>query len=139
MKGRQGRKGVTLVEVLISMTVLLIVFMGLVQSSLLSIDVNLRNELRDEAVSVGAEYATRIRSAGYSSIVITGAWTTSPIFTPWVSVARQFRNLNVNYAIERCGRTLDADNSQVGVRVRWQYRWGTYSHIVYYTMRRPAS
>ncbi len=51
----QGSRGVSLVEVMISLVILLIVSMGLIQASLLSVDVNIRNELRDEAVRIASE------------------------------------------------------------------------------------
>src|SRR5512135_3682764 len=66
MQNRMNKKGVTLVEVMISLVILLIVFMGLIQASLLSINHNLRNEARDEAVRVGAASMALLRSFNYS-------------------------------------------------------------------------
>ena len=60
------RAGFTLVEVMISLVILLIVFMGLIQASLLSINHNVRNEVRDEAVRVGAKSMAMMRSFNYS-------------------------------------------------------------------------
>lgn len=47
-----NKEGMTLVEVLIAMVVLLLVSLALMQTALVSIDANMRNVLRDEAVSV---------------------------------------------------------------------------------------
>ena len=53
---RLDQKGVTIVEVMISLVILLIVFLGLIQASILSINQNLRNEVRDEAARIASEY-----------------------------------------------------------------------------------
>ena len=63
MSNRINKKGVSLVEVMISLVILLIVSMGLLQASLLSIDSNVRNELRDEAVRIASESMAQRRSA----------------------------------------------------------------------------
>lgn len=47
-----NKEGMTLVEVLIAMVVLLLVSLALMQTALVSIDANMRNVLRDESVSV---------------------------------------------------------------------------------------
>ncbi len=60
-----NNRGVTLVEVMISMVILMVVFMGLIQASLLSINHNMRNAIRDEAVRVAAESMSRLRSFNY--------------------------------------------------------------------------
>ncbi len=72
MQNKLDSRGVTLVEVMISLVILLIVFMGLIQASLLSINHNLRNEIRDEAVRVAAEYMSRTRSDSFGNLVGTG-------------------------------------------------------------------
>jgi prepilin-type N-terminal cleavage/methylation domain-containing protein len=47
-----NNKGVTLAEVMIALVVLLLVFLALMQTALVSISYNMNNVLRDEAVSV---------------------------------------------------------------------------------------
>jgi prepilin-type N-terminal cleavage/methylation domain-containing protein len=60
-----NNRGVTLVEVMISLVILLIVFMGLIQASLLSIDQNLRNLSRDEAGRVAAKYMASTKGKNF--------------------------------------------------------------------------
>src|SRR5512143_830774 len=66
MSSKIDSRGVTLVEVMISLVILLIVFMGLIQASLLSINHNMRNSVRDEAVRIAAESMSRLRSFNYA-------------------------------------------------------------------------
>ena len=58
--------GFTLVEVLISMVVLLLVSLALMQTALVSIDSNMMNILRDEAVGIAEEEMNEARGVSFS-------------------------------------------------------------------------
>ena len=142
MQTKMNNKGVTLVEVMIALVVLLIVFMGLIQASLVSIDQNVRNEVRDEAVRIAAEYMTRTRATAFGNVTATGincaaasaTWTAFP-GTP--TVTRNFRNMSVTYNIGRCVDVLDTENSRVGISVTWTYKAGEppITHTILSTLR----
>jgi prepilin-type N-terminal cleavage/methylation domain-containing protein len=68
MLNRTNKNGVTLVEVLISLVVLLIVFMGLLQTSLLSIEGNAITLLRDEAVKLASDTMTALRTSPFDDL-----------------------------------------------------------------------
>ena len=136
MKGRNSlstvycllstKKGFTLVEVMIALVVLLIVFMGLIQASLVSIDQNVRNEVRDEAVRIAAEYMTRTRATAFSPGNAT-APDPPPILDTYIAfdvINRNFRNMFVTYTVERSVQNLDAENQRIGIRVTWTYKAG---------------
>ena len=55
LRVKLSNTGFTLVEVLVSMLIILLAMMGLVQASLLVVDVNLKNLLRDEAVRIAEQ------------------------------------------------------------------------------------
>jgi len=129
-----NNRGVTLVEVMISLVILLIVFAGLIQASLLAISTNLRNEVRDEAVRIASEYMTQTRALPFmhddlaapnppAGGCTAAAWnnyattvTSNPLPT---NTTRNFRNLSVTYNVDRCVSDLDTENKQVGIRVNW--------------------
>lgn len=111
-KLRQCR-GLTLVEVLISLVIILIVFMGLIQSALVSIDHNFINELRDEAV--------RIASASHVETRVTAFDTLAEGTTNQV-VTRTFRNISRNFKIIRTIADLDTNNKQITITVTWEWR-----------------
>ncbi len=126
MSNRAGNKeGVTLVEVMISMVILLLVFVGLIQASLLVIDINLRNEVRDEAVRIASEYMTRTRATNWTSLTSTTPnCTADPNTNPWpnlTTVNLNYRNITRNnfFAVSRCITALDVEDLQVGIRVGW--------------------
>ena len=62
------KKGLTLVEVLIAMVILLLVSLALMQTALVSIDANMRNVLRDEAVSVAEMRMDEARNTAFDSL-----------------------------------------------------------------------
>lgn len=148
MSSKANSRGVTLVEVMISLVILLIVFMGLIQASLLSINHNVRNEMRDEAVRVAVEYMSRTRADVFSNLTVTGnfqAFPATPPVDPFI-VTRNFRNIQQNYQIERQIESLDANTRRIAIRVSW---WNPGDdttvpfqqkpqHTIYYMMRNPV-
>ncbi len=144
-----NNRGVTLVEVMISLVILLIVFMGLIQASILTINHNVRNEMRDEAVRVAAEYMSRTRANVFSSLVPNGGFQpfpANPAVNPFL-VTRNFRGLQRQYSVERWIEALDANTTRIAIRVRWLYtdddqtlpvgNW-PQQHVIYYVMRNPV-
>jgi len=136
-----NNKGVTLVEVMIALLVALIVFLALMQTALVGIDANIRNILRDEAVSVAAEKMDEARNLLFKDLGLNPA-------TPHVEdVQRQVRNLKdptdpTKNIIFRTTTTIteldgdgnfatdDANNKRVDVRVDWQWKGNPYYHII---------
>lgn len=148
----QSKRGVSLVEVLIALTILLIVFMGLIQASILSIQSNMRNQLRDEAVTIASEQISRLRSAEYDDMNNDG--TTDPSFPtlaslaaadfttatvpPWPpTIVRTFRSAaSVTFTIGRVVNNLDANNKQVTVTVTWPWQGENFQHQIMTTRQR---
>lgn len=139
MPRKIDNRGVTLVEVMISLVILLIVFMGLIQASLLSINHNLRNEIRDEAVMLAAEYMTRTRSAAFSNLPRNDGfspWPATPAVNPYV-VTRNFRNISRPFQVQRQIIDLDSNTKKIGIMVLWTYPddpGNQLSHTIYFTM-----
>ncbi len=131
-------KGVTLIEVMIALVVLLIVFMGLIQAALLSIDHNLRNEVRDEAVRIAAEAMTNLKAEGFGGADLAdnsgshysyagispdplGALLPAAV-KPGSTPSRSFRNFSQPYTVGMEVQPLDSNNKQVTIRVHYTYR-----------------
>lgn len=136
MRNKMNNKGVTLVEVMIALVVLLIVFMGLIQASIVTIDSNVRNVMRDEAVRIASEYmAVTKGTALFSSLTDTGTENFGLLGT-WTTAGRSFRNIPMQYTIKRSVFNLDASsNKRIGIQAQWTYRWQTFNHEIFSTMR----
>lgn len=93
----KDKKGLTLVEVLISLLITLILFLALMQSVLLSVNMNNKNQLRDEAVNVAEERMRELRSLAFDDAILSeathppAAMTNGTLTLP-ATVQRNFRN-----------------------------------------------
>jgi len=128
---------VSLVEVLIALTILLIVCMGLVQASLLSINFNMRNNLRDEAVEITSEEISRLRSRSFDDMDGTAGTDPNPAnFT--VQIQRTYKNLAapITYNIAVNITNLDADNKRITATTSWVWQGETIQHAIMTTRRR---
>ena len=137
--------------------------MGLIQASLLSINHNLRNEARDEAVRVAANSMGLLRSfrfdcgeldpTGNSPLVNGGLAGNYATCRPAALTAAQiaqinnpsgnFRNFSLpgGYTVTKGIDNINANTKKLAVRVQWKYPGETdvQSHTIYYTMGNTLS
>jgi prepilin-type N-terminal cleavage/methylation domain-containing protein len=125
----RDKKGLTLVEVMISLVVLLLVFLALLQTALVSIDSNMTNVLRDEAVNIAEEQMNIARNRDYDSLT-AGTTDVSP-------PARSLRNIAAfTYTATRTVTVVNADTKQVVITVTWDWKDRTaangnpYTHTI---------
>lgn len=140
-----GNSGVSLVEVMISLVVLLIVFLGLIQASIVTIDHNLRNELRDEAVRIASDALARLRTTDFDDLLLSdtagAAVEAFPGDAP-PNPVRNFRNAAVTFMIDKTIADLDANTKQVTIIVTWEWKDRTvaagnpYTHTISSIVRR---
>ncbi len=109
-----NKRGFTLVEVMIALVVTLVVFLALMQTALVGIDSNMINVLRDEAVSIAGQRMNEARNTLFDSL---GAGTTSG------TVTRNIRNItNFSYTVTRIVTSLNTDNKQIDITIRWEWK-----------------
>lgn len=159
MRNRMNKKGVTLVEVLIALVILLIVFLGLTQTSLLTIESNAITILRDEGVRLASDTMNSLRVSSFDdlnrdstddvanfSFVISSTGTApqqANATNLGINTVRTMRNiLNANYAVTVTIADLDLDNKRVTVLVQWDWKDRTlaggnpYSNTIVSLLRR---
>lgn len=137
----------TLVEVLVALLISLMVFLALMQTALVSIDSNMRNVLRDEAVKVAEMRMNIIRSTLYGavtsdagSIASCSSDCPSGFSATGVCASKDVRSIsNFNYCtnvtcIELGGdgdcTTDDAENKQINITVGWKWKDEDYTHRI---------
>jgi prepilin-type N-terminal cleavage/methylation domain-containing protein len=149
-----NKKGVTLVEVMIALVVLLIVFMGLLQAAVLTIESNTTNLMRDEMTRV----TTGIASEAKNNIAfddlkddVAGdmtrnlpACTVPPVSDAgnYVPIDLPVRNMTIQCGSRR--EVIDrldpitgvADTKQVKILVRCEFKNECYSQSFATTRRR---
>lgn len=120
----------TLVEVLVSLVIVFIIFLGLSGSGLVVLNENIKNEMRDEAVSVADNAVQVARRTLFDNLATL----------PPDNVLRMVRNVNRPFTVTRTVTSLDGDNRQVTVNVGWtrveNNQVKSYNHQVATIVRR---
>lgn len=130
-----NKKGLTLIEVMIALVVLLLVFLALMQTALVSIDSNMINVLRDDAVNIAEEQMSNQRNIPFDNIASV----------PAAAVTRNIRNIsNFPYSATVTVTNINADTRQVVITVTWDWKTRTaangnpYTHTISTILRRPS-
>ncbi len=144
-----NKKGMTLVEVTMALLILLLVFLALMQTALVSIGYNMNNVLRDEAVSIADMRMDDARSLAYTQTVdnlisdaanlpvgtvcppvpdpVTGIVGAFP--ATGVVVQRNLKNvLNFPFCTNRTVTPLDNQTKQVTITVGWIWKGENFNH-----------
>ncbi len=122
-----NKKGVTLIELMFALVILLIASLALMKMATLSISTNVQNNLRDEAVNVAEKEMNDLRSVPFDNIA-TAATTTV--------ISRNFRGFAVNYTVTPGVVNITSDSRQVNVSVAWNYRGQAYTHTITSILRK---
>lgn len=125
----EDSKGISLIEIMIAIVLLMIVSLALMQTSLVGYQANLQNSLREEATRVADQKMNELRDTAFADLSTAASTTT---------VARSFRGFTMNYTVVTDPTvTVTANSKQVGVRVQWDYRGKTYDHSVTSIVGKP--
>ncbi len=138
LPGKLNNKGMSLVEVVIALVLLLITALAMMKTSLLSMQTNIINSLRDEAVGVAEAKMSELRSLPFDSLDATSG-EVADATTP--TVERRVRSVSTTYTLKRTVADIKYDSSntdckQVSVKVNWSYRGRDYTHSVMTLVRR---
>lgn len=120
--------GFTLVEVMVAIVIMAVGMLGVLQSINVSLQHNLKNELRNEAIRIGERYMAEFRGSDFDSL--TDAYTD-------VTVDSKFRAANKTFTVERNTEGLSADARRVTVVVKWTYRNQEYQNRLVSVVARP--
>lgn len=108
----------TLIEVMMALMIALIVFFGLMETARVAVGHNAGNALRDEAVSIGEEKINLLRRVPFATLAAMPTMLPSP-YTD--NVTRQFRRMNVTFAVTGTHTALGSNLDQVMFTVTWPH------------------
>lgn len=117
----RNENGLTLIEVMIAMVIAFIMFLGLAEGTRLAVMYNVRNDLRDAAVSMGEIEANSARSQPFSVIV---GWPPSVSYDNTVKV----RSRTVTYHVVRTHANIGSNLEQVTFTVTCPGQDNTVRH-----------
>jgi len=113
---------------MIALVISLVIFMGLMQTSLVGINSNMRNVLREEAVSIAEVDMSAAKNTAFP-----------PPSVPTTPVLRNFRNINnFQYTTNRAVTLLGGCNRQVNVTVTWAWKGQNFNHTTSTIVRNPT-
>jgi prepilin-type N-terminal cleavage/methylation domain-containing protein len=134
-----NKHGYTLIEVVLALAILAIVSVALMQSSLLVIQKNSQNEMRDEAVRLGEQMMNAIRSSPAGFDVPAATPSHLDLFVESYTlpaISRIIRGGTVQYSVRKMVSWLDTSTKQITVTVNWSFKNQPYSHSVVSIVRR---
>jgi type IV pilus assembly protein PilV len=125
-----NKKGMTLIEIMIALVILLISSLALMKTASLGITMNVQNALRDEAVNVAEIEMNDLRSRPFDNIASAATTTV---------VSRNFRGFTVDYTVMPTVTDINASSQQskqISVSVAWSYRNKDYKHEITTLLRK---
>ena len=148
-----NKRGLSLVEMLIAMSILLFVFLALMHVALISIDSNVKNLLRDEAVSIAEQRMTELRNLPFTTSVTNAALNDTNGVSNSVAgnpaeafvlfdtskaanvdpntTSRNLRNVyQMPFIVTKRIDDLNTDNKQIEIKVSWDWKGEPFSHQI---------
>ena len=131
-----NKKGMTLIEVMIALVILLIVMLALMQTVTLGIASNVNKLLRDEATKIAEQRIAELRNSPFASLTPT-------VGTDEPAITREFRNFDVNFTPRRVITDLGGDDKRLDITITWEWKNRTiasgnpYTYTVSTIARRP--
>lgn len=135
-----NEKGMTLIEVLIALVILLIASVALMQTALLGISMNVQNAMRDEAVNVAEMRMNDLRNVPFPVPPVTNELTaTDTNGVIEAGITRNLRGFSITYIPTRTVTDINASSQQskqVSVSLSWSYKGQTYTHGITTILRK---
>lgn len=128
-----NEKGATLIEIMIAFVITLFVMLAMMQTALLSIDVNMTNTVRDEAVSIAEQRMSELRNMPFTDSSLTD---TGGSYVSETGISRAMRSATVTFTPSRRVDDLNTDNKQVDVKVDWTWKGQSSNQSISTIIRR---
>ncbi|MEI6153130.1 MAG: type II secretion system protein [Deltaproteobacteria bacterium] len=114
---QQNKKGFTLIETLIAVSILKIAMLAILNTIVISFQYGMRNSIRNEAIKMAEKKMNELRNTAFTSLASSSS-----------SETRTFRNLTVTYTQQWTVSVLSANSTAIDVSVSWTYMGQSYSH-----------
>lgn len=144
-----NNKGMTLIEVLIATFLFLVISLALLQTSVISVDQNMRSTMRDEAVGIAENRMVEARKLAYTDTVdellsdstsLSGVGCPSGFPSTGVAVYRYLGEQKVLFCTNRTttfvSTAIGADVKEIAIRVDWKWRGERHTHNMISLMRK---
>lgn len=104
---------------MVAMVIMLIGLLGLLQSVNLATEVNLKNQLRDEATRIAESTMNGMRTSPFAAV-----------FTPLTTAPSKIRNSQKEYVVRRSVTAMSTGSREYQVDVKWKYKNYSATHSI---------
>jgi type IV pilus assembly protein PilV len=122
LKNKLHCSGFTLVEVMVSIIILMVGLLGMFQTINLSIDKNLENQYRQNAVAVGEQLLAQQKALAFNNITARNVSGNERVGSNAV-----FKNFSTEHHVTDLASS-STRTKQISVRVWWHYKTKSYEH-----------
>jgi Tfp pilus assembly protein PilV len=129
-----NKKGVTLIEMMISLLLIMIVFLALMQTTVIGISTNLKNSLRDEAVGIAEMRMNQLKSLRFTDTSVDANLVSG--VTTEAAVSRTIHGFSLNYTPTRTIADISLDSKQITITIAWSFKNQNYTHTITSIMRK---
>ena len=130
MNALLNKKGFTLIELMIAMSIILVMFLALLMTSLLSSTTNMKNIIRDEAIQIAEMKQVELGNIVFDNLPGEAGVETSAV-NP--DLQRTVRNFNVAFTSTVAIVDHPAGNPlarEINITIDWTYKGENYTHSV---------
>jgi len=115
-----------MVEVIMAILILMVGILGLLQAINLATEVNMRNQVREEAVFMGERVMNELRGKGFDNIS-----TLPDTYAPY-TLPSKLRGVTRSYNVQKSATVISSDSNtkQLEVTVTWSYKGVGYQNKV---------
>jgi type IV pilus assembly protein PilV len=130
MNALLNKKGFTLIELMIAMSIILVMFLSLLMTSLLSSTTNMKNIIRDEAIQIAEMKQVELGNIVFDNLPGEAGVET---IAENPNLQRTVRNFNVDFTStvavvdHPVGKPLARE---INVTIAWSYKGQDYTHAV---------
>lgn len=128
----KNKRGMTLVEVMIAMVLSLVIFLALMQTSLISINQNVRNNLRDEAGRIAEERMSALKNLPFDDGALAEIADAADAIT-----SRRIRNFDIAFTSRKKIDAVGTDIKELTITVSWAWKGQTFTNSVTTVLKRP--
>jgi len=119
---------------MMAILILMIGMLGLLQAINLAVEVNLRNQVREEAVYIGQRVMSEMRGKGFDNISVATTPTDMYTYSDY-QIPSKLRGVSRSYTVSRRSVVLSTVNlqpvtKQLEVVVKWTYKGVGYENRV---------
>lgn len=135
-ESRVLERGVTLIELMVALMILVVGILALLNLTITSIQTNLENDLRNSGVRLTNQIAETLLAQSIDN-VISGQLTPYdatnaallPSYQVYPNPAQSIRGVNRTYTGRWTVRALSADLKEVTITVGWTHRSADYTNV----------